>query len=128
MLFQGVVYPSLHCLVARWAPPDEKGKFVGALLGGALGSILTWPSLGMIIESFGWIWAFLVCGIIVLCWTLIWYFIVTDSPESHPRISEEEKKYITDSLSGKVTKNVKVRKYSSYFLFENFLLFTVRHR
>lgn len=110
MTFQGVVYPSLHCLVARWAPPDEKGKFVAALLGGSLGSILTWPSLGVIIESFGWLWAFLICGILVICWTILWFFLVTDSPGTHPRISTEEKKYIMDSLGGKVTTTVKVKK------------------
>lgn len=104
-----MVYPSLHCLVARWAPPDEKGKFVAALLGGSLGSILTWPSLGMVIERFGWLWAFLICGILVICWTIIWFFLVTDSPGTHPRISAEEKKYIIDSLCGKVTTTVKVK-------------------
>lgn len=105
-----MVYPSLHCLVSRWAPPDEKGKFVAALLGGSLGSILTWPSLGIIIENFGWLWAFLICGILVLCWTVIWFFTVADSPETHPRISDEEKKYIMECLSGKIKNNVKVYK------------------
>lgn len=94
--------------MSRWAPPDEKGKFVGALLGGSLGSIVTWPSMGIIIEHFGWLWSFLVCGILVICWTVIWFFTVTDSPETHPRISEQEKQYIVDSLSGKVSSNKKV--------------------
>ncbi|KAG5867254.1 hypothetical protein JTB14_019027 [Gonioctena quinquepunctata] len=100
--FGGVVFPSLHCLVARWAPPDEKGKFVGALLGGSLGTVVTWPMLGAVIESFGWLWAFLSCGALVLGWTVLWFFLVADSPEEHPRISEEEKRYIVDSLSGNV--------------------------
>lgn len=75
-----------------------------------MGSILTWPSLGLIIENSGWLWAFLICGILVICWTIIWFFVVTDSPENHPRISEEEKKYITESLSGRVATTVKVNK------------------
>ncbi|XP_023015544.2 sialin [Leptinotarsa decemlineata] len=100
----GVVFPSLHFLVSRWAPPDEKGKFIGALLGGSLGTMITWPMLGAIIESFGWTWAFLSCGIFVICWTVLWFYLVADSPEVHPRISEEEKAYITDSLSGNIAK------------------------
>ncbi|CAH1118746.1 unnamed protein product [Phaedon cochleariae] len=104
--FGGVVFPSLHCLVARWAPPDEKGKFVGALLGGSLGTVITWPMLGAIIETMGWVSAFLCCGVLVLCWTICWFFCVTDSPEEHSRISLEEKRYIVDSLAGKIT-NVK---------------------
>lgn len=100
-----MVFPSLHCLVARWAPPDEKGKFIGALLGGSLGSIVTWPLLGSVIESLGWLWAFLVCGFCVIGWTILWYLLVADSPEAHSRISEEERKYIVNSLAGKVKTN-----------------------
>ncbi|KAJ8961071.1 hypothetical protein NQ314_006001 [Rhamnusium bicolor] len=87
----GVVFPSLHCLVARWAPPAEKGKFIGALLGGSLGTVITWPMLGTIIENLGWIWAFIISGILVLTWTILWIIFVSDSPDAHPRISDEEK-------------------------------------
>lgn len=92
------MYPALHCLIARWAPPVEKGKFIGALMGGTLGTVITWPLLGAITEKWGWTWAFFVPGGIVLLWCLLWFYFVSDTPDSHPRISEKEKFYIIKSL------------------------------
>ncbi|CAG9840099.1 unnamed protein product [Diabrotica balteata] len=123
----GVVFPSLHCLVARWAPPDEKGKFIGALLGGSLGTVITWPLLGAIIEKFGWSWAFIGCGIFVICWTGLWYVFVTDSPEQHPRISEDEKNYIVHSLSGRVSKVKRLPPYKDIFLTVPFWALMILH-
>lgn len=61
-LFQGFLFPALHALVAHWAPPAEKGKFVSALLGGAIGTVVTWSLTGPLIENFGWDYAFYVPG------------------------------------------------------------------
>lgn len=94
-------------MVARWAPPQEKGKFVGALLGGNLGTVITWPLLGAVIENLGWTWSFFINGGIVLIWCIFWIFLVSDSPEVHPRISEEEKLFISKSL-GSTLKPTKV--------------------
>ena len=33
-----------------------------------------------------------------LVWTIAWYYLVFDSPMKHPRITEEEKTFITKSL------------------------------
>jgi MFS family permease len=93
--------------VSRWAPPEEKGKFIGALLGGTLGTMVTWPLLGFIIESLGWSWSFFINGGIVLVWCVFWILLVADSPEAHSTISEEEKLYITKSL-GDTIKRTKV--------------------
>lgn len=32
----------MHNLIAKWAPPNEKGKFVATLLGGTFGTVVTW--------------------------------------------------------------------------------------
>jgi MFS transporter, ACS family, solute carrier family 17 (sodium-dependent inorganic phosphate cotransporter), other len=61
-LLQGFLFPALHALVAHWAPPEEKGKFVSALLGGAIGTVVTWSLTGPLIENFGWDYAFYVPG------------------------------------------------------------------
>ncbi|CAH1103007.1 unnamed protein product [Psylliodes chrysocephalus] len=126
-LFGGVVFPSLHCLVARWAPPDEKGKFIGALLGGSLGTVITWPLLGAIIEKFGWTWAFLGSGIIVIAWTLSWWFFVTDSPEQHRYISDDEKNYILDSLKDTISNVKKFPPYKQIALTVPFWALLVLH-
>ncbi|XP_057653475.1 sialin-like [Diorhabda carinulata] len=126
-IFGGVVFPSLHCLVARWAPPDEKGKFVGALLGGSLGTVITWPLLGYIIETLGWTWAFIGSGGCVIAWTISWYFLVTDSPEQHRTISEEEVRHITESLSGSISKVKRFPPYKDIFLTIPFWALLILH-
>ncbi|XP_059052622.1 sialin-like [Achroia grisella] len=102
-LASGILFPALHALVAHWATPVEKGKFVSALLGGAIGTVVTWSLTGPLIENLGWEYAFYVPGAIATFWCFIWWFLVYDSPIQHPRISDSEKKYILDSIGDKVS-------------------------
>lgn len=41
-------------------------------------------------------------GAVGLLWFILWSFFVFDSPNTHPRISEEERRYITSSLKNEV--------------------------
>ncbi|CAH2043611.1 unnamed protein product, partial [Iphiclides podalirius] len=109
-LAAGFLFPALHALVAHWAPPAEKGKFVSALLGGAIGTVVTWSLTGPLIENFGWDYAFYIPGIIAIVWSAFWWFLVYDSPVKHPRISDKEKKYILDAIGDKVTQSTKDNK------------------
>lgn len=63
--FQGFLFPALHALTAHWAPPAEKGKFISSLLGGAIGTVVTWSLTGPVIEAFGWDYAFYIPGTIL---------------------------------------------------------------
>ncbi|KAM3965897.1 sialin-like isoform 1-T1 [Aphomia sociella] len=101
----GFVYPALHVLVARWAPPAEKGKFVSAMMGGTLGTVVTWSLAGPLIEKFGWASAFYVPAAITFVWCFFWWYLVADAPIEHPRISDSERKYILDALGDKVQKS-----------------------
>lgn len=104
----GVLYPALHSLISMWAPPDEKGKFVSALLGGTFGTVLTWPIAGIITEQFGWVYAFYVPAAITFFCTFIWFYIVYDTPAQHPRINKAELEHIQQSLGDSISKK-KVR-------------------
>ncbi|XP_044253590.1 sialin-like [Tribolium madens] len=123
----GVVYPCLHCLVSRWAPPEEKGKFIGALLGGTFGTVATWPLLGAIIEGLGWSWSFFINGGLVLLWCILWIILVADRPEVHPRISEDEKIYIMKSLGDSVKPTKGLPPYKNIFLSIPFWALIVLH-
>lgn len=109
IIFQGFIYPSLHVLVARWAPPAEKGKFVSAMMGGTLGTVVTWSLTGPLMDKFGWASAFHVPGVLTFIWCGFWWYLVADTPEDHPRITDAEKKYILEALGNNV-KKTKVRK------------------
>lgn len=95
-------------MISRWAPPAEKGKFVAALMGNTLGTVITWPLLGAVIRSIGWVWAFIIPAVITTIWAVIWFFTVSDSPSDHWWITDEERDYITSSF-GESVKKVKVR-------------------
>ncbi|XP_050301269.1 sialin-like isoform X2 [Anthonomus grandis grandis] len=114
-LLAGVVYPAIHCLISKWAPPAEKGKFISATLGGSLGTVLTWPLLGSIIKQLGWTWAFYISGILVLLWTILWIVVVYDSPKEHPWIKSEEQDYIVGNLSGTVSNKKRTPPYKLIF-------------
>lgn len=81
----------------------EKGKFLSAMMGGNFGTVLTWPLVGIIIESIGWVYGFYIPALLGGIATLFWWYNVTDTPQSHPRIKEAEKKLIEDSLQGKMS-------------------------
>lgn len=101
---QGPIYPSLHYLIAHWAPPDEKGKFIACLMGNACGTIITWPLVSVLIENFNWSLGFYVPAAITFITSLIWFYLVADSPSSHPRIGLKESQYIQQSLAGSLAK------------------------
>lgn len=94
--------------MARWAPPAEKGKFVSAMMGGTLGTVLTWSLTGPLMEKYGWSSAFYVPAALTLVWCFFWWYLVADSPAEHSRITDAEKNYILDALGDKVKKS-KVR-------------------
>lgn len=100
----GPMYPAFHNLVSKWAPPDEKGKFVATLMGGIFGTAVTFPMMGAICESLGWKWAFYIPALITVFLTIIWYYLVADKPAVHPRISKKELDYIQTSLGDAVSK------------------------
>lgn len=51
-----------------------------------------------------WENVFHVCGIAGIVWSACWLYFVYDSPEIHPRIHPEEKKFILESLGSSVVR------------------------
>jgi ACS family sodium-dependent inorganic phosphate cotransporter-like MFS transporter 5 len=45
---------------------------------------------------------FYVFGVLGILWFLCWWWLVYDTPQSHPTISRQEKEYILSSLGEKV--------------------------
>lgn len=112
----GVVYPCCHSLISKWSPPEEKGKFVAALMGGTFGTVITWPLSGLIIENMGWDWAFYMVGIFVVIVCAAWFIFVDDSPAQHTTISVKEREYIEKSLGDTVTNKKRYPPYKALIL------------
>ncbi|XP_053593605.1 putative inorganic phosphate cotransporter isoform X2 [Microplitis demolitor] len=98
----GVTFPACHTLVAKWSPPNEKGRFVWTLQGGTFGSIFLFGIISGIAEKINWEMGWYLPALIMMVWIVFWWFLAFDSPEEHPSISEKEKLYIIESLSGTV--------------------------
>lgn len=102
---QGFVIPASQNVISRWAPPNEKGKFIVTIIGGTLGTVVTWPVAGYIMETMGWTWAFYLPAVFTILMTIAWYLCVYNSPAEHPRITLEEREYIETSLGDTVQWN-----------------------
>ncbi|CAH0725775.1 unnamed protein product, partial [Brenthis ino] len=123
----GFIYPALHVLVARWAPPEEKGKFISALMGGTLGTVVTWSLTGPLLERYGWASAFYVPAALTFIWCGFWWYLVADTPTDHPRITVTEKKYIIDALGDKIKKSKGLPPFKSICTSFPFLAMVVLH-
>ncbi|XP_074031923.1 sialin isoform X2 [Leptinotarsa decemlineata] len=126
-LAAGLVYPALQVLIAKWAPPAEKGKFVAGLMGNTLATCITWPLVGAITSSAGWDWGFHVVSIQIAVFCVIFFFVAADSPDTHSFISEEEKSFIKEAQGASVSSKKAVPPYWSILKSFPFWMLTILH-
>lgn len=106
----GAMWPSMHNLVGKWIPPNERSTFVSSYMGSSFGVGIFYPIFGLIIEYISWEWVFHTCAIMGTIWFIAWQYYVYDSPAEHPRIDPDEKQFIEASLSTTVDDKNDVRK------------------
>jgi len=109
----GMIFPACHTMVARWAPPNERSRFVWSLLGGTFGTIITYPMVAAIADNINWESGWYIPSLLMFLWICLWALIVYDSPLEHPAISDKEKDYIMRS----VTKSIIFFIWRSFFFF-----------
>ncbi|KAL4221287.1 hypothetical protein ACF0H5_019550 [Mactra antiquata] len=112
-LLTAATFPAMHAMWGRWAPPLERSKLTTLCYAGTtLGNVVTFSTSGLLCAygfDNGWGSIFYVTGGLGVLWSLAWMYIASDTPNSHTRITEEERKYITGSIEYKVDrKTVKV--------------------
>ncbi|KAM9493106.1 sialin [Clarias gariepinus] len=96
---EGVTFPAMMAMWACWAPPLERARLMtisGA--GGNFGAFIAFPLTGFICHSLGWPAVFYWCGGAGCLWAVLWFIMVSDEPRLHPRISDQEKEYIVNSI------------------------------
>ncbi|GAB6019422.1 hypothetical protein CHUAL_001003 [Chamberlinius hualienensis] len=102
-----VFQPSLHSLIARWAPPHERSIFSAIIYSGnQFGAVIALLAAGVIDEyasDGGWPWSFYVFGIVAVVWLILWVIFVYKTPDEHPWISLAEKEYIQHCLRSTMT-------------------------
>lgn len=63
-----------------------------------LGTLVCMPFSGVLASEIGWESVFYVQGGLSLLWYILWLIFIFDTPEDHPRINPDEKKYIMESF------------------------------
>lgn len=101
-LCQGCIFPSTHTLLAKWAPPSERGT-IGTYCysGSQFGTVVMLGISGVLASSsMGWPSIFYFSGVAGLVWSILWFFYGASSPaECQDRISQEERQFIESSLN-----------------------------
>ncbi len=111
-------------MVSKWVPSVERttlGAFVMA--GTQFGTVLSLPLSGWLCEiefDNGWPLTFYVPGAIGIIWFIAWCFLVYDNPSVHPRINEDEKRFILAS-----TGNSKYKPVNNFILIFIFFVFNL---
>ncbi|GFQ97416.1 hypothetical protein TNCT_257231 [Trichonephila clavata] len=98
-LAQGITMPAMHSMLGRWLPDSEKNVLNTVVYTGInIGTVAAMPLAGALCNSDwfgGWPSAFYVIGIVGIAWFVLWCICVTDTPLTHPFISQSELRYIT---------------------------------
>uniref|UniRef100_A0A6A7G258 Sialin n=1 Tax=Hirondellea gigas TaxID=1518452 RepID=A0A6A7G258_9CRUS len=99
---EGVTFPAMNCMLARWVPPMERSRFTAMVFaGGTFGTVISMPLAGYLCANDwlgGWPSVFYLSGAVGVVWFIVWILLVADSPESHGFISTEERLFISSSL------------------------------
>uniref|UniRef100_K7GJV8 Solute carrier family 17 member 7 n=1 Tax=Pelodiscus sinensis TaxID=13735 RepID=K7GJV8_PELSI len=107
-LVEGVTYPACHGIWSKWAPPMERsrlattafcGSYAGAVVAMPLaGAVVAMPLAGVLVQYSGWSSVFYVYGSFGIFWYMFWLMVSYESPAKHPTITEEERRYIEESI------------------------------
>ncbi|KAJ0176727.1 hypothetical protein K1T71_007906 [Dendrolimus kikuchii] len=101
-LSEGVTYPAMHAMLAKWIPPLERSKFAAYVYAGSnIGTVVTLPISGWLCTldfAGGWPLCFYIFGGLGVVWFVGWIFLIYDSPHKHPRICPKEIEYITYTI------------------------------
>ena len=101
-LGEGVTFPAMHAMLAKWVPKTERSRFAATVYNGAnFGTIISIPLTGYLCSldfMGGWPLSFYIFGSLGIFWCFFWWRFVFDTPDTHPRISIEERNYIERSL------------------------------
>nr|CAI5859662.1 unnamed protein product [Callosobruchus analis] len=102
---QGFFFPSVSNLLGQWIPPSERSYMSTIAYSGThVGTIFAMLVTGFLAASqLGWPSTFYLFGALGYLWILIWYLFGAGCPAEYPKIMEEEKTYIEQSLN--VTQN-----------------------
>ena len=86
------LHPAAARTVSLWVPLVGRATANGLVTAGALiGIAVTFPAFGYLMDHVGWPLAFVVCGMVMMVFAVIWFLLSTDDLHSHPWANSAEK-------------------------------------
>ncbi len=93
-LFEAANYPAALKAISQWFPKAERSTAVGLVNAGVgFGAIVAGPFVAWLVLTSGWRGAFLLTGGLGFVWLIFWLGLY-GSPQTHPRVTEEERRTI----------------------------------
>ncbi|XP_032517569.2 putative inorganic phosphate cotransporter [Danaus plexippus] len=98
-LSQGFIFPSIHHLIGKWVPLEEKSRLGTIIYAGAqLGTAIQLMISGFLADYWGWPSIFYTNGVVGVIWTVAYIFLGAATPSTSKMISPQERMYIESSL------------------------------
>jgi ACS family sodium-dependent inorganic phosphate cotransporter len=88
---EGVNFPAIHSMAARWMPSRERARAVALNYSGIhLGTVLALFVSPILIVRFGWRPLFYISGSLGALWMIAWFIKAADRPEDSRGVSRAE--------------------------------------
>ncbi|MEH0832014.1 MFS transporter [Pectobacterium cacticida] len=92
---EAAAYPSNAGIAAKWFPDRERATISGLFDSASkFGGAIAMPLIVWMIYTVDWRWTFAIIGSVGIIWVIAWYFIYSENPEDHKKISQAEVDYI----------------------------------
>jgi ACS family D-galactonate transporter-like MFS transporter len=89
------LHPGAARSVFLWLPLTSRTTANGLVTAGALvGIALSYPGFGWLMDQYDWSTAFVICGTVMMLFTVVWLLYATDDAADHPRANAEEKRLV----------------------------------
>lgn len=90
-LGEGLNFPAIHSIAARWTLPSERARAIALNFSGMfLGTVVAYLASPAIIIAFGWHALFYISGALGAVWLAVWMAKAADHPETAAHASAAE--------------------------------------
>ena len=107
-LGEGVAFPSIHSLYARWIPFTERTRVIAITNSGiSVGTVFGFALATIIITMYSWEAVFYLFGLLGIIWSFFWFKGFSSMPSENKKISDYElSKILNEAPSSENAKKV----------------------
>ena len=107
-LGEGVAFPSIHSLYARWIPFTERTRVIAITNSGiSVGTVFGFALTTIIITMYSWEVVFYLFGLLGIIWSFFWFKGFSSMPSENKKISDYElSKILNEAPSSENAKKV----------------------